>query len=99
MMPKDIAEIATERASHYAPLPPHEPSHAGGAGAFIVGCIVAVFAGFAGLDLDEFAGAAGASIILGFLGPFAYYISIERKHYDAWSKEYEALRKETGNSS
>jgi hypothetical protein len=93
-MGEDPSDIAHERASRYAPLPAYDPSQAGLAGAAVVGVIIAVFAGFARLDLDAFAPAFSVSVALGFGLPFAYFWNQRRKHYDAWSKEYEQLRKE-----
>jgi hypothetical protein len=90
----DINALAKEYAAQRAPLPAYVPSHAGATGALIVGAIVAVFKGLAGLDSEAFALAQGLTIALGFVVPFGYFKHQERQHYKAYASEYAALQRQ-----
>lgn len=80
-------------AERLAPYPKTEPSHAGMAGFFIVGCILAAFTGFADIELE---GRAYVAFLLvtgcAFLGPFIYFNRQKRRHFKVWSELYERNR-------
>lgn len=92
-MGKSIDEIADERASRYAPLPKYEPFYAGLVGLFITAIPLTIFMAIAKLDQDQFALPLGITLALGFALPATYFWNEKRKHYNAWSREYETLRK------
>ena len=92
-MEKTIDEIAEERASRYAPLPKIEPIQAGLYGAVIAGVPVSIFMALAGIDPDQFTGPIVMMVGFGFAAPALFSWNEKRKHYNAWSREYEALRK------
>jgi hypothetical protein len=85
--PRHPTEIATERASRYAPPPRFEPLAAGAVGAFVVYGTISAFTALAGLDRSAFWVAALIVSAIGFIGPFFYFKAQERRHYEAWSSE------------
>ena len=88
---KTIDEIAEERASRYAPLPKMLPLQAGMYGAVITTAPIIVFMGLARLSPDKFHWPLVITMGLGFAIPALFSWNEKRKHYNAWSREYEAL--------
>ena len=79
--------IAKERASHYAPMPKHDPIQAGLASAFVAGMVVTVFLAFAGMRSEGFTTAIAGTMVVTFLGPYIYFKNQKRKHLDAAWRE------------
>lgn len=92
---RDNWERAREYADKYSPLPSPSPGIAGLIGVAVVGAVLAAFTGFAGLNQDDFAIPMAVTLAIGFLGPFLYFRSQERRHYKMLNAEYKRLEQET----
>lgn len=90
----EIQRRATERASRYAPPPREDPVHAGIAGVAIVGVVLTLFLGFAGIDQDAVLGASAATLAIGYLAPYLYLKHQANRHYAAVVKEHAAIVRE-----
>jgi hypothetical protein len=87
-------DIASERASKYAPPPRGDPVSVGIMGAVIVGVTVMVFEAMAGMRPGgELAWAEIVTVALGFAVPFGWLKFQARQHTKALVKEHDYLMK------
>lgn len=87
-------EAAEIRASVYAPPPAQDPIHAGMMGLFMVGAVLSLFTGLAGIDQDRVMFAIVVVLALGFGLPYLYFWSQQRRHSEAFVRELVRIQKE-----
>ena len=87
-------ELAELRASVYAPRQAYEPLYAGGAGMAVVGLVLLLFTGFAGVDPDHFLFATVTTLGLGFALPYLYFWDQRRRHTNACLNELARVQRE-----
>lgn len=92
-MPREkfLHEIATERASAYAPLPKYNPLQAGLFGLFFTTIMISLFVALGGLNAESLFWPASIVEAVGFAAPYFYVRHEARKHFEAHAKEYLAL--------
>ncbi len=84
-------ELASERASKYAPLPKISSMEWGLGGAFITGNVAALYGALAGASLQDHPTAFTWTVLAGFFAPFFYFKREEKKHYKAIDAEYRSI--------
>lgn len=83
--------MAMERADLQFPRANQDPMTSGLLGAGMVGFTIMVFAGLAGLDIDQFLIAAVVTIAAGFLFPYLRIRHHQNLRWQAYLRELEVL--------